>query len=232
MLFGLSNAPATFQRLMDIILAGLKWQCCLVYLDDIIVYSPTFEQHLEDLNKVFRVLADPNLTLKASKCHFCRSELPFLVHLITPNGIKPDSGLTSTILAFKKPTTVKDVQAFLGLTGYYRRFIKNYAKVAEPLLKPIRSQQSASNNTPVKWSEDCTVAFETLKQRLVSPPTMHSYNFSFPFILELDACEYGIGSVLTQEYDNHKYVIAYACRTLSTAERKYSSVEREALAIV
>ena len=175
--FGLANAPATFQRLMDIILADLKWQCCLVYLDDINVYSPTFAQHLEDLNKVFRALTDANLTLKASKCHFCRSELTFLGHLITPNGIKPDSGLTSTIFAFKQPTTVKDVQAFLGLTGYYRRFIKNYAKVAEPLLKLIRSQHSASNNTPIEWNEDCTLAFDTLKQKLVSPPLMHSPNF-------------------------------------------------------
>ena len=138
--FGLANAPATFQRLMDIVLAGLKWQCCLVYLDDIIVYSTTFEQHLEDLNKVFRALADANLTLKASKCQFCRPELTFLGHLITPNGIKPDPGLTSTILAFQQPATTKGVQAFLGLTGYYRRFIKNYAKIAEPLLKLIRSQ--------------------------------------------------------------------------------------------
>ena len=230
--FGLASAPATFQRLMDIVLAGLKWQCCLDYLDDIIVYSPTFEQHLEDLKKVFRALADANLTLKAPKCHFCRPELTFLGHLITPNGIKPDPGLTSTILAFQQPTTVKNVQAFLGLTGYYRRFIKNYAKIAEPLLKLIRSRQSASNNTPVQWNQDCTSAFNTLKQKLVSSPIMHSPNFSFPLILELDACEYGIGCVLTQEYDNHKYVIAYASRTLSAAERNYSSVEREALAIV
>ena len=230
--FGLANAPATFQRLMDIVLAGLKWQCCLVYLDDTIVYSPNFEQHLQDLNKVFQALADANLTLKASECHFCRSEMTFLGHLITPDGIKPDSGLTSSILAFQKPTTVKDVQAFLGLTDYYRRFIKHYAKVAEPLLKLIRSQPSGSNNTPIAWNDDCTVAFNTLKQKLVSPPIMHSPNFSFPFILELDACEYVIGCVLTQEYDNHKYVMAYASRTLSTAERKYSFVEREALAIV
>ena len=179
--FGLANPPTTFQRLMDIVLAGLKRQCCLVYLDDIVVYSPTFEQHFEDLNKVFRALADENLTLKPLKCHFCRSKLTFLGHLITPNGIKPDTGLTSTIFTFKQPTTVKDVQAFLGLTSYYRRFIKNYAKVAEPLLKLIRSQHSASNNTPIEWNEDCTVAFDTLKQKLVSPPIMHSPNFSFPF---------------------------------------------------
>ena len=114
--FGLANAPATFQCLMDIVLAGLKWQCCLVGLDDIIVYSPTFQQHRDDLNKVFLALADANLTLKASKCRSCRPEIMFLGHLITSDGIKPDPGLTSTILAFQKPTTVKHVQAFLGIT--------------------------------------------------------------------------------------------------------------------
>ncbi|CAF3775116.1 unnamed protein product [Rotaria sp. Silwood1] len=230
--FGLTNAPATFQRLMDIVLAGLKWQCCLVYLDDIIVYSPTFEQHIHDLRNVFTALAEANLTLKASKCHFCRREMKFLGHLITPDGIKPDPGLISTITQFNQPTTLKDVQAFLGLTGYYRRFIKNYAKIAEPLLRLLRSQSSSEKNHKIDWNADCTVAFNTLKERLISPPIMQSPNFSFPFILELDACEYGIGCVLTQEYENRKYVIAYASRTLSIAERNYSSVEREALAIV
>ena len=226
------KSSATFQRLMDIVLADLKCQCCLVYLDDIIVYSPTFKQHLDDLNKVFLALADANLTLKTSKCHFCRPKITFLGHLITPDGIKPDPGLTSTILAFQKPTTVKHDQAFLGLTGYYRRFIKNYAKIAEPLLELLRSRPSISNSTLVEWNADCTLAFDTLKQILVSPSLMHSPNFSCPFILELDACEYNIGCVLTQKYDNYKYVIAYASRILSVAERNYSSVECEALAIV
>ena len=230
--FGLTNAPATFQRLMDIVLAGLKWKCCLVYLDDIIVYSPTFEQHIQDLHSVFHALAEANLTLKSSKCYFCRREIKFLGHLITPDGIKPDPALIATIAQFTQPSTIKAVQAFLGLTGYYRRFIKNYTKIAEPLLKLLRSPSPTKSNHTIEWNVDCTQAFNTLKERLVSPPIMQSPNFSFPFILELDACEYGIGCVLTQEYDNRKYVIAYASRTLSNAERNYSSVEREALAIV
>ncbi|CAF3112988.1 unnamed protein product, partial [Rotaria sp. Silwood2] len=102
--FGLTNAPATLQPLMDIVLAGLKWQCCLVYLDDIIVYSSTFEQHLEDLYKVFLALADANLTLKTSKCNFCQQEIKFLGHFITPNGAKPDPCLIATIEQFPQPT--------------------------------------------------------------------------------------------------------------------------------
>lgn len=230
--FGLTNAPATFQRLMDIVLAGLKWKCCLVYLDDIIVYSSSFEQHLLDLQKVLTALADAHLTLKSSKCNFCRHEMKFLGHIITPYGIKPDPDLTATIQNFSRPTKVKDVQAFLGLTGYYRRFIRNYAKLAGPLLKLLRSNKSSNNQTTIHWDDDCTVALDSLKQKLTSAPIMKPPDFNYPFILELDACEYGIGCVLTQEYDDHKHVIAYASRTLSAAERNYSSVEREALAIV
>ncbi|CAF3221850.1 unnamed protein product [Rotaria sp. Silwood2] len=228
--FGLTNAPATFQRLMDIVLAGLKWQCCLVYIDDVVIFSPTFEQHMTDLEKVFQALQSANLTLKASKCQFCRREMRYLGHIITQNGIKPDPDLIKSVTNFPQPKKIKDVQSFLGLTGYYRRFIKDYSKIAEPLLQQLRNSQQG--NHQLKWSKECTNAFETLKKKLTNAPIMNTPNFEQPFILELDACEYGLGAILTQEYDGKKYVIAYASRTLSTAERKYGATEREALAIV
>ncbi|CAF1432643.1 unnamed protein product [Rotaria sordida] len=228
--FGLTNAPATFQRLMDIVLAGLKWQCCLVYIDDVVIFSPTFEQHVKDLEKVFQALQSANLTLKTSKCQFCRREMRYLGHIITQNGIKPDPDLIKSVTNFPQPKKIKDVQSFLGLTGYYRRFIKDYSKIAEPLLQQLRNCQKGNHH--LKWSKECTDAFETLKQRLTNAPIMNTPNFEQPFILELDACEYGLGAILTQEYDGEKYVIAYASRTLSTAERKYGATEREALAIV
>ncbi|CAF1673354.1 unnamed protein product, partial [Adineta ricciae] len=123
--FGLTNAPATFQRLMDVVLAGLKWQCCLVYIDDVVIYSPTFEQHLVDLEKVFQALKEANLTLKASKCQFCRQEMHYLGHVVTSKGIKPDPNLIKSVIEFPQPKKIKDIQSFLGLTGYYRRFIQN-----------------------------------------------------------------------------------------------------------
>ena len=230
--FGLSNAPATFQRLMDIVLAGIKWQSCLVYIDDIVVFSPTFEQHLRDLSAVFDRLAIAGLTLKASKCDFCRKELKYLGHIVTPNGIKPDPGLVDSVKRFPQPQKVKDIQAFLGLTGYYRKFIKNYAKIAEPLLVQIRSHQKSKRPTNnIEWSDECTKAFETLKNALTQAPILRAPNFNEPFILELDACDYGLGAVLTQEYDNKKFVIAYASRTQTAAERNYFATEKEALAI-
>ena len=228
--FGLMNAPATFQRLMDVVLAGVKWQCCLVYLDDVVIFSPTFEQHMTDLRNVFQALRTANLTVKLPKCQFCRREMKYLGHVITSNGIKPDPELIKAVKKFPEPRKIKDVQSFLGLTGYYRRFIKDYAKIAEPLLKRLRNAQQSNNH--LKWTNECTESFEMLKTKLTNAPIMKTPNFNQPFILELDACEYGLGAVLTQEYDGEKYVIAYASRTLSTAERKYGATEREALAIV
>lgn len=228
--YGLTNAPATFQRLMDSVLAGLKWKCCLVYIDDVIIYSPTFEQHMEDLTSVFRTIEAANLTLKINKCHFCQKEMKYLGHVITRTGIKPDPDLIKAVTNFPQPTKIRELQSFLGLTGYYRRFIKNYAKIAEPLLKQLRN--SSHNNHHLQWSRECAQAFETLKAKLTTAPIMNTPNFNQTFILELDACEYGLGAVLIQEYDNKKYVIAYASRTLSNTERKYAATEREALAIV
>ena len=228
--FGLTNAPATFQRLMDIVLAGLKWQCCLVYIDDVVIFSPTFEQHITDLERVFQTLRSANLTLKTAKCQFCRREMRYLGHIITQDGIKPNPDLIKSVTNFPQPQKIKDVQSFLGLTGYYRRFIKDYSKIAEPLLQQLRNCQKGYHH--LKWSQECIDAFETLKERLTNAPIMNTPNFEQPFILEIDACEYGLGAILTQEYDEKKYVIAYASRTLSTAERKYGATEREALAIV
>ena len=162
--FGLTNAPATFQRLMDIVLAGLKWQCCLVYIDDVVIYSPTFEQHVKDLEKVFEALKAANLTLKASKCQFCRQEMRYLGHIITQNGIKPDPELIKSVIEFPEPKRVKDVQSFLGLTGYYRRFIKDYAKIAEPLLEQLRKAQQSNHH--LQWSHQCTQAMKTFKRKI------------------------------------------------------------------
>jgi ribosomal protein L21E len=230
--FGLSNAPATFQRLMDIVLAGIKWQSCLVYIDDIVVFSPTFEQHVRDLSAVFERLESAGLTLKASKCDFCRKELKYLGHIITSNGIKPDPGLVDSVKCFPQPKKLKDIQSFLGLTGYYRRFIKDYAKISEPFLRLIRSHKKLKRSTvDIEWSDECTEAFEMLKNALTQAPILRAPNFNESFILELDACDYGLGAVLTQEYDNKKFVIAYASRTQSAAERNYFPTEKEALAI-
>ena len=152
--------------------------------------------------------------------------------MFTYNGIKPDPGLVDSVTGFPHPKKVKDIQSFLGLTGYYRKFIKDYAKISEPLLRLIRSHQKLKRSThDIEWSADCNTAFELLKNALTQAPILRAPNFDQPFILELDACDYGLGVVLTQEYDNGKFVIAYASRTQTAAERNYSPTEKEALAI-
>lgn len=136
--FGLCNAPATFQRLMNTVLAGLVYKTCAIYLDDIVVASPTFQQHLTDLSEVLSRLESAGLSIKLSKCQFCRSELTFLGYNVSSKGIKPNEGKVKAITNFKAPTTVREVRQFLSLTSYYRRFIIDYARHAEPLFALTR----------------------------------------------------------------------------------------------
>ncbi|CAF4286876.1 unnamed protein product, partial [Rotaria sordida] len=197
----------------DIVVAGLKWQCCLVYIDDVIIYSPTFEQHIQDLKRVLEALRSANLTLKTFKCHFCRRETKYLGYIITSDGVQPDSDLVKSVVNFSRPRTIRDVQLFLGFTGYYHRFIQNYVRIAEPLIRQLRF--TVTSNHHLRWSNECTEAFNTLKKKLTTASIMNTPNFEQPFILEVDAFEYGLSTILTQEYDDKKYVIAYASRTLS-----------------
>jgi len=130
--FGLTNAPATFQRLMECVLAGLVGEECLIYLDDIIVFSTSFEEHLSRLTKVFQALQHAGLQLKPTKCHFACKEVKYLGHIVSEKGIKPDANKVKAVSDYPIPKNVKELKQFLGLSNYYRRFIKNYVHIAEP----------------------------------------------------------------------------------------------------
>ena len=162
--FGLCNAPATFQRMMDVVLAGLKWQSCLVYLDDVIVFSSTFDKHLVDLDNVLTRLGEANLKLKPKKCHICCSEVDFLGHVISNMGVQADPKKLDSIRNWPIPRTVKQVQSFLGLTGYYRRLIKDYALIEHPL------RCLTKNNVDFIIGSKEMDAFNKLKQALLSNP--------------------------------------------------------------
>jgi hypothetical protein len=227
--FGLCNAPATYQRCMDAVLAGIKWQCCLVYLDDVICVSPTFEQHMKDLVAVLTRLEGAGLKLKASKCHFCCTEVEYLGHLITQEGVRADPAKLKVISAWPIPQTVQEVQSFLGLTGYYRKLIRNYAMFEAPLRKVTRDDQV------FHMGPDQIKAFETLKQALVSDPVIALPDFSGKSKIEIhtDASDLGIGAVLTQiDEQGKERVIRYASRMLSKNELKWHTQEKEALAII
>ena len=225
--FGLCNAPATFQRLMDTVLAGLQWTNCLVYLDDVIVLGRTFKEHLSNLKEVFDKFREARLKLKASKCALCQEKVEFLGHIVSANGVATDPKKTEKVANWPVPRSRREVQQFLGLANYYRRFVQDYARIAKPL------HRLTEKNTTFKWTSECEGSFENLRQNLVSAPVLAFPDCSRPFILDTDARDSGIGAVLSQvQDDGTERVIAYASRTLSKAERRYCVTRRELLAAV
>ena len=224
--FGLTNAPAKFQREMDRVLSGLTWQLCLVYLDDIIVFSKSTEQHFKDLAEVFERLRKAGIKVKHSKCRFFASEVTYLGHVISGRGVQPEPEKVQNILGAARPTSVKQLRSFLGLSGYYRRFIKNYAQIAAPLLDLLRKE------IVWDWSPSCDLAFEKLKVALTSTPILAFPDLDLPFILYTDASKYAVGSVLAQIQNGREVVIAYRSRTLDKHQKAYTVTEKEAFAVV
>ena len=203
--FGLCNAPATFQRYMDQCFAGLKWISCLIYLDDIIVFSSTFDQHLNDLEEVFKRLQVAGLTLKPSKCFICREKLIYLGHEVSALGIKPDPNKVQAVQKIKTPTNKTELRCFLGLCSYYRKFIKNFAKIAAPL------HQLTHDGVLFKWKKIHQDAFEKLKLYLVTAPILSHPNFEYPFIIQTDASIESIGAVWCQKIEERERCLRDAC---------------------
>ena len=222
--FGLTNAPATFQRMMGNLLKGIKG--CLVFIDDIIIFSDTWEQHQRILDEVFRRVRAAGLKIKRDKCQFAQESVKFLGHIVSARGTEPDSSKVEAVRDFATPTSLTDVRAFLGLASYYRRFIKNFADIAAPLHDLTKGGQEFS------WTSAADQAFNDLKNRLCSAPILSLPDFSLPFTIHTDAIGFGLGAVLSQRRGENEKVIAYASRTLTPAERNYSTTEKECLAIV
>lgn len=220
--FGLKNAPATFQRIMDDVLRGLVNTFCLVYLDDIIIFSPSLKEHINHLKLVFNRLQQHNLKLQLDKCHFLRKETEFLGHVITPEGIKPNKQKIDIIKKFELPKTAKDIKSFLGLIGYYRKFIENFAKITKPLTKCLKK------NAKIIHNDEFITTFEKCKNLLCNDPILKYPDFNEPFELTTDASNYALGAVLSQ----NGHAIAYASRTLNDAETRYATIEKEMLAII
>ena len=224
--FGLCNAPATFQRLMDMVLKGLLWHSCLVYIDDIIIFGKTFEQHLTNLAKVLERIEHAGLKLQPQKCHLLQSQVQFLGHIISTEGVSPDPQKTEKVKQWPIPQSTKEVQQFLGLASYYRRFVKNFASIAAPLHK------LTEKHSVFRWTPSCQEAFCHLKTRLTSAPILALPDWSKPFTLDTDASDTGVGAVLSQSNGGDETVVAYGSRTLSKSERHYCATKKELLAVV
>ena len=225
--FGLCNAPATFQRLMDLVLRGLQWSQCLVYIDDVIIPGWCFEDHLSNLQAVFQRLRQAGLKLQPKKCAFLQRQVNYLGHVVTCDGVAADPTKVEKVATWPTPTTTKEVQQFLGFAGYYRRFVRDFAEIARPL------HRLTERTSVFRWTDECQAAFKELRQRLVTAPVLAYPDYSKPFTLDTDASATGIGGVLSQQdSDGRERVIAYASRVLSKPERNYCVTRRELLAVV
>ena len=224
--FGLTGATGSFQRLMDCVLSGLLWKSCLVYLDDVIVFSKTFEQHQEHLEQVFQALADANLKIKPSKCRFFQEQVVYLGHTLTRSGITTEDAKVAKIQQWPTPRNLHDVRSFLGLANYYRTFVPGFSDLAEPLTT------LTEKNTSFVWSDRCEDAFVSLKEKLSSPPILAYPDFSREFILDTDASNIGMGAVLSQVQNGKEVVIAYGSKKFNRAQKNYSVTRREMNALV
>ena len=225
--FGLCNALATFQRLMNNVLAGLAQTKCLVYLDDVLVIGPSFNEHLANLREVFTRLSHAGLKLKPTKCKLVQRRVEFLGYVVSTEGISADKAKVTAITCFPRPTGLRALRAFLGLTSYYRRFVPCFSAVAQPLYALTRK------DVPFQWSEGCETAFVQLKTLLTKSPVLAYPQFGKPFLLETDASGVGLGAVLSQEQpDGTIRPISFASRTLQPHEKAYGISELEALGVV
>ena len=227
MAMGLRNAPLTFTRLMNSVLSGLLGNSVFCYLDDIIVASKDLHSHLDTLSQILSRFAKAGLTLKLSKCSFLRSEIKFLGHRVDKHGIHTLDDKVRAVSEFPTPSNADQIRSFIGLAGFYRQFIKDFSKIAQPLTSLLKK------DAPFTWLEAQTEAFNTLKQALCNAPVLAFPDFSRDFTLCTDASNIGIGSVLMQSDANGKSrAVAFASRLLNAAERNYSVTDREALAVV
>ena len=229
MLFSLINAPATFQRLMESCLGDLHLNWCIIYLDDIIVFSKTPKEHIKRLRGVFSKLVQASLKLKPKKCKFFKS---YLGHIVSSSGIETDTRKVEVVKTWAIPKTVTDVRSFLGFTNYYRRFIKDYAKVARPLNVLISGENAPKKKKLIEWNSDCQKAIDELKKLCTSTPVLVYANYKREFQLHTDVSELGLGGVLYQKDDQgNQRVIAYASQSLTQTERNYPAHKLEFLAL-
>lgn len=232
--FGLKNAPAIFQRALDDILRNHIGKRCYVYIDDIIIFGKNEEEHFQNLEMVFQTLESANMKVQLDKTEFLQDQVEFLGFVVSKDGIKTNPKKVKALVDFPIPKTVKDLRSFLGMAGYYRRFIKDYAKITKPLTALLRGEdghvsKSQSKRKPINLNEEESEAFNNIKSSLLSQEVILSYpNFEKEFELTTDASDFALGAVLSQ----NGRPITFLSRTLNRTEENYAANEKEMLAII
>lgn len=229
--FGLRNSPALFQSTMNRILNDYLDDFVMVYLDDILIFSKSKAEHEAHVRKVLQRLRDEKLIANIKKCEFLKTELEFLGFHISAGGYLPSRTKVKAIQDWPRPTNVHEVRQFIGLGSHYRRFIRDFAAIASPLTDLTRG--TGTKTRPIEWTKECQIAFDEIKRRLTQAPILIPPDHNKPFIIETDACDYGVGAVLLQEgSDGLPHPIAFESKKLSPEERSYPTQEREMLAIL
>ncbi len=224
--FGLKNAAATFQRLMNNILRDYIGNFCFVYLDDIVIYSKAVQDHFQHLKQLFAKLEVSGLTLNLKKCSMLQKTITYLGHVVSEEGVRTEASKVKAVQDFPAPKNLKEVQRFLGLASWYHRFISHFSEQAAPLYA------LKAKNATWDWTVECQNAFDDLKYALQRAPVLMPPDFTKDFKVQTDASDIGLGAVLTQDFDGAEHVIAYASRLLHGAEKSYSTAEKECLAVV
>jgi hypothetical protein len=224
--FGLTNAPATFMHLMQSVFQPHLDNFVIVFLDDILVYSKTVADHERHLRTVLHLLRQHKLYAKQSKCEFWKEEITFLGHVITSNGIKMAPGKVAAIKLWPVPQNVPELQSFLGLAGYYRRFVSHFSTIVGPLSELLRK------TTPFEWTDKRQNAFDALKTAISTAPVLRPPDQSLPFTVVTDASGFAVGAALTQDCGNGLQPCAYLSRSMSPPERNYPVHEQELLAVM
>ena len=224
--FGLTNAPATFMRLMNTVFHPFLDEFVLVYLDDILIYSKNIADHALHLRVIFEKLREHRLFAKIEKCEFAKESVEFLGHVVSSEVLEIEKQKVRAIKDWPKPSSVKEIQSFLGLVNYYRRFIRHVAEISRPLTNLLKK------DSPYSWTAAQNKAFETLKSKIASAPVLKLPNPHQKYVLMTDASDIGLGGVLSQEENGRMKPVAYLSRKLNQAEQNYAVHEKELLAII
>ena len=224
---GLKNSCVSFQMIMTQVLRGLNWKNLLVYVDDICVFSKSFDEHLVHMQQLFNRLRNAGLTLNPKKCKFAAKHVQFLGHVLSKSGVHVDQDKVKAVGTFQIPKTQKEVRSLLGMCNYYRRFIKNYSKLAAPLNNLLKKDEH------FLWTTEVQASFDILKQKLTTAPILAFPDMNETFILTTDASNTAIGYVLSQKLkDNRERVIRYGGRSLTNTARNWSTSDLECIAVI